>query len=52
LGNGEHRAGGRSGNDKHYIEQHERGNKKTGQFQKKVKVSRCCFFSPPQKMKH
>jgi hypothetical protein len=38
LGNGEHRAGGRSGNDKHYIEQHERGNKLLGVFQKKVKV--------------
>ncbi|KAL7048798.1 hypothetical protein ACKWTF_003491 [Chironomus riparius] len=37
LGNGEHRAGGRVGNDKHYIEQHERGSKVTGTFQKKVK---------------
>lgn len=41
LGNGEHRAGGRFGNENHYIEQHERGNKKLGVFQKKVKV----FFS-------
>lgn len=39
LGNGAHRAGGRLGNDKHYIEQHERGNKNMGAFQKKVKVS-------------
>lgn len=38
LGNGEHRAGGRVGSDKHYIEQHERGSKVTGVFQKKVKV--------------
>lgn len=36
LGDGIHTAGGRSGNDNHYVEQHERGNKALGMFQKKV----------------
>lgn len=37
LGNGIHTAGGRSGNDNHYVEQHERGDKALKKFQKKVK---------------
>lgn len=42
LGNGLHTAGGRSGNDNHYIEQHERGNKALGMFQKKVNFLSSC----------
>jgi hypothetical protein len=37
LGNGIHTAGGRSGNDNHYVEQHEKGDKALKKFQKKVK---------------
>lgn len=37
MGNGIHTAGGRSGNDNHYVEQHEKGDKALKKFQKKVK---------------
>lgn len=40
MGNGIHTAGGRSGNDKHYVEQHERRNDPLKIFQKKVKKIR------------
>lgn len=39
MGNGAHTAGGRSGNDNHYVEHHERGNKPLHMFQKKVKLT-------------
>lgn len=39
LGNGIYTAGGRSGNDKHYIQHHERASKPLGVFQKKVNLS-------------
>lgn len=44
MGNGVHTAGGRSGNDNHYIEHHERANKPMGMFQKKVKLLRKVYI--------
>lgn len=38
LGKGIHTAGGRVGNDNHYIEQHERKHEGLGLFQKKVRL--------------
>lgn len=37
FGDGIHTAGGRLGNDNHYIEQHEKAHNGLGLFQKKVK---------------